>query len=81
MGTAEVLKSLREHTASSYFREVDAAIAEFEQLQAENKRKDKALDIAFKRLDTGGHSYHKHFHGGCALCEIEQTLKEGQGSG
>lgn len=47
---------------------------QIEEQRKENKRKDKALDIAFKRLDTGGHSYHKHYHSGCALCEIEQAL-------
>ena len=49
---------------------------QIQQLKAKNKRQSNALDIAFKRLDTGGHhSFHKHFHGGCALCELEQALK------
>lgn len=47
-------------------------------LEARVERQANALDIAFKQLDTGviGHSFHKHFHGGCVLCEIEEALKE-----
>ena len=67
------------HELQSCYDEMLPLCKQAKQLQAENKHKDKALDIVFKRLDTGSHSYHKHYHGGCILCEIVQALNTTDG--
>ena len=46
------------------------------ELLFENEKLKKAIALVYNKFDNGSHSHHKHFHGGCILCEIEQALSE-----
>ncbi len=53
----------------------NAIAASTKPLNAKIKKLEKAIDKVYERYDDGHHSFHKHYHGGCILCEIEQVLK------
>ena len=48
--TLEVLTFLREHTASSFYQELDAAIEEHKTLQRDKKQLQEACEIALLAL-------------------------------
>ncbi len=72
--TLEVLKHLRKHTVSSYLREVDHAIAEHEQLQAETKRLKEEIKQWVKAFGLAVNALQKNK----LLDDFKQALKGGK---
>lgn len=43
--------------------------------QEQIRKFQRAIDLVYEKLDTRSHEGHKHYHGGCLFCGIEQALK------
>lgn len=54
----------------------DVLVATTKPYQEQIRKLQRAIGLVYEKLDTRAHEGHKHYHGGCLFCAIEQALKD-----